>query len=268
MDFSEEEIVRFEAYNFFQKEKHSIHGYNIDLSYLNPRIFNQQLKERLLDFFTHENKVFFLDELINHHTEFKNRILNRENINTNDQKRYKYNLETSLFYINQLLKELPTLVKKTESSNSIILRDSIFVSYSHKDLEIVNSFKRHFKPIERNHNIDLWDDSRILPGQKWKDEIKLAIQKAKIAIFVLSADFFASEFIANEELPELLKAANEEGATILSIIAKPCDFKNSQLSIYQAMNDPNNTLLSMSELHKEELWVNLVTQVRRVLDLK
>lgn len=267
MEISEEEVIRHEAFNFYQNER-SEKGANFSFAYNEPRSFNIELKKRLEDFISTESKVYFLDELLNLHKNASAKLLGQQIHSQEKRQKYTYNLDASLFYINQLIRELPTLVKKSDIINNTNVRNSIFVSYSHCDVETVNSFKRHFKPLERNQNIDLWDDSKIFPGQKWKDEIKLAIQKAKIAIFVLSADFFASEFIANEELPELLKSANEEGATILSIIAKPCDFKNSQLSIYQAMNDPNNTLLSMSELHKEELWVNLVTQVRRVLDLK
>ena len=124
--------------------------------------------------------------------------------------------------------------------------------------------KRHFKPLEKR--IDFWDDSRIKPGQKWEVEIKAAISKAKVAVLLLSADFFNSDFVTKKEIPPLLKAAEQDGATILFIVLKPCMLEEyPEITQYQGVNALNKPFIRMDEAEREELGVSLVTQIRDTL---
>ena len=135
---------------------------------------------------------------------------------------------------------------------------------SHRDTEYLADIKRHFKPFLKH--IDFWDDSKIEPGQKWKDEIIKAINETKVAILLVSTDFLGSDFIATNELPPLLKAAEEEGAVILIVIVKPCLFDEfPDLNQFQAMNPPNRPTSKMDVNEREELYVNLVRQTKRIL---
>ena len=87
-----------------------------------------------------------------------------------------------------------------------------------------------------------------------------------MAILLVSTDFLGSEFISSDELPPLLKAAEEEGAVILIVILKPCLFEEFEdLNVYQTMNPPNMPISKMELNDKEELFVNLVRQTKRVL---
>jgi hypothetical protein len=67
-------------------------------------------------------------------------------------------------------------------------------------------------------------------------------------------------------LPPLLKAAEEGGAVILTIIVKPCLFEEfNELNQYQAMNPPSRPVIKMEYSEKEELYVNLVRQTMKIL---
>ena len=103
-------------------------------------------------------------------------------------------------------------------------RVSVFVSYSHTDRRWLERPKVHLMPLARRYDRDLWEDTRLRPGARWKDEIRSAVEKADAAVLIISANFLASEFIHNNELPPLLKAAEEEGTLIISIIANPSLF--------------------------------------------
>jgi len=83
---------------------------------------------------------------------------------------------------------------------------------------------------------------------------------------LVNADFFASEFITSNELPRILKAAEQDGATILTIILKPCAFELSKLSEYQALNSPNHPVSKMDENGVEELWASTVRQVIKIIE--
>jgi hypothetical protein len=112
-------------------------------------------------------------------------------------------------------------------------------------------------------SIDVWDDTRIKSGQKWKEEIKIALEEAYIAILIVSADFLASDFIIKNELPPLLKNAEEDGTKIIPVIANPCRFiKNKQLSQFQSVNDPTTEILSsVSKSKQEAIYVRLTNDI-------
>ncbi len=146
-------------------------------------------------------------------------------------------------------------------------RDQIFVSYSHADAKHLKRLLVHFKPFENKSSLEIWSDEKIRPGQQWRQEIENALRKTAVAILLVSADFLASDFIKNEELPHLLDAAKSEGVNILCFIIGPCSFDSTSLSRYQAANDPAKPLIAFNKQAKrDELWKKLVQDAIGALD--
>lgn len=137
-------------------------------------------------------------------------------------------------------------------------RNRVFISYSHADASILKRILVHLKPLEKQGIIDLWVDTRVKAGEKWEDRIKGALASAKVAILLISADFLASDFIVENELPPLLAAAEQEGTKIVPVIVKPSRFlREKNLAMFQALNDPARPVLKMEEVEQEELFVRL-----------
>lgn len=146
-------------------------------------------------------------------------------------------------------------------------RDQVFVSYSHEDDAHLKRLLVHLKPYEREESIKVWSDTKIKASQPWREEIQSALRRAAVAILLVSADFLASDFIQNEELPPLLDAVQKDGVKILSFILKPCAFTSfDSLSKYQAVNDPAESLITLDEAQQEQLWVNLALTTKEALD--
>lgn len=142
-------------------------------------------------------------------------------------------------------------------------RDKVFVSYSHKDKDVLERVRIHLKVLESEGVLlDLWDDTQIKAGDKWQEQIEKALSAAKVAILLISTDFLASDFIITNELPPLLRAAENDGATIIPLILKPCRFsKNEELSAFQAVNDPAQPLSKLSDDEQDEVLLRLTDRV-------
>ena len=143
-------------------------------------------------------------------------------------------------------------------------RSKVFVSYSRQDGEALARLQVHLEPLK--DRIDLWDDTKLTSGDRWAAEIANAVESASIAILLVSADFLASRFIANDELPPLLRAAQNGGATILPVVVSPCSFEQHALNEFQAVNSPKRPLSSLSKSKREEIWQQLAQRVRQLVE--
>jgi hypothetical protein len=145
-------------------------------------------------------------------------------------------------------------------------RSKVFISYSHVDSEWLERLRVHLKPLERRGVVDIWDDTRIRSGARWREEIAKAIGAARVALLLVSANFLASDFIQDDELPPLLKAAEEEGATIIPIILSPSLFSQTEsLSRFQSANPPSQPFTSLSMNDQEKFLVKVALDVESIL---
>jgi SAM-dependent methyltransferase len=95
------------------------------------------------------------------------------------------------------------------------VRDQIFISYCHRDREWQRRLQTFLTPAFRSGRLKLWDDTNIQMGSEWRAEIQAAIDRARVAILLVSPEFLNSKFIVESEFPEILKAAREHGLRIV-----------------------------------------------------
>lgn len=162
------------------------------------------------------------------------------------------------------LKKDILIINKQKNMNQ---NKKIFISYSHEDSKYLKRLNVHLKPLERKGLVELWDDTKIKVGDKWEEEILKALDRSAIAILIISADFLASDFITENELPPLLEKASLNGTEIIPIILKKSRFEREKtLSKFQALNSPNTPILSMTEHEQEVLWDKLAERIEELVD--
>jgi len=187
------------------------------------------------------------------------------------------------FEYNKLKRRLENNVDEIECENSFkrvnirnlidevvgetIMRNKVFISYSHNDKDWLEKVQTHLKVLEHEGvTVNLWDDTKIKAGTKWHNEITKALSTAKVAILLVSTEFLASDFIYTDEIPPLLKAAEKDGATILPLILKPCRYtKHAKLSTFQAVNDPAKPLSKLEENEQDEILVELADRISELM---
>lgn len=116
-------------------------------------------------------------------------------------------------------------------------RDQVFISYAHRDRDWLERLQVQLKPLMRGRETHVWDDSKIRPGERWKEEIVEALASARVAVLLVSSNFLASDFIAADELPPILAAAGKE-ITILWVLLDACNWEPSPIAAYQAAHQP------------------------------
>jgi|GEM_PF-3075186 len=144
-------------------------------------------------------------------------------------------------------------------------RTRIFISYSHADLKWLKRLQEHLRPLEREGTL-IWDDTRLKGGSQWREEIRQALAETRVAVLLVSAAFIASDFIVENELPPLLKAADSDGATILPVIISASRFDlMPELSRFQAANDPRQPLMKFRGARLQEELDRIARKVEAAL---
>ncbi|MFN6569474.1 COR domain-containing protein [Dendronalium sp. ChiSLP03b] len=158
---------------------------------------------------------------------------------------------------------LPTL-KDLQLISEPVTRNQVFISYSRQDQTWFNKLQTHLKPMIRNQTLDVWDDNKIKPGAEWRKEIEKALAAAKVAVLMVSPDFLASDFIADNELPPLLDAAEAEGLTIIWIPISYSSYKETEIEKYQAAHSPNQPIDSLSSAEQNRVLVDICKKIKAV----
>lgn len=101
----------------------------------------------------------------------------------------------------------------------------VFLSATRADNEWRQGLR---KMMERYADyFEWWDDSRIGPGENWKDQIEAAIQRASVAVVFLSQDYLSSE-TATSELLHLGELAEAGRLRLFPILLQPCEWRQFQ----------------------------------------
>ncbi|MBC1297457.1 leucine-rich repeat domain-containing protein [Nostoc sp. UCD122] len=138
----------------------------------------------------------------------------------------------------------------------------VFISYSHQDQEWLTKLQKHLKPIIRNQNLFVWDDTKIRPGAEWRKEIENALAAAKVAVLLVSPNFLASDFIHENELPPLLNAAQAKGLTIIWIPLSFSSYEETEIEKYQSAHPSNQPLDSLNPAQENKAWVDICKKIK------
>ena len=146
-------------------------------------------------------------------------------------------------------------------------RDSVtlFISYSHKDERYRDELRGALTAYERRGDVTTWDDTCIMPGQKWEQQLLDKLERADIIVLLLSNDFIRSEYCYSKEMKRALKrdAANENA--VVPIVVRACAFDKLELGQIQAILPQGKPIKENKD--RDRAWLEVTNKLDPVIAL-
>lgn len=115
---------------------------------------------------------------------------------------------------------------------------------------------------------DFWYDREGLnAGDIYRHEIELQIDKADLAILLISQEFFNSEFIETVELPRILARTEAGAMEVLPILTQPCSWeKVPQIERYQMVPGQPTPLIDFTT--NDARFINARYEILKALEVR
>lgn len=137
----------------------------------------------------------------------------------------------------------------------------LFISYAHDDQALVGQFLKHLAGLQLS-GVAIWSDHAIAPGAKWHTEIGIELEKADVALFLLSSSFLASEFCVGREWARARERSAAGEMSLVPVVLKACDWQGL-VGDLQAVPAEGRPLVGSGDF--DERCVEVVTALRSLL---
>jgi molecular chaperone DnaK len=153
----------------------------------------------------------------------------------------------------------PALVRPLGDNGDI---PRIFVSYAHEDAQWAAEVVKALSLLKRTGRAEIWIDRMIGTGDAWKEEIFGAIARSNVALLLLSNDFFASDFILENELPMVFAERERRRLALIPVLVRPCPFElHDEVSKFQLFNSPERPFASLEKWEVESELLKLAKEI-------
>ena len=142
----------------------------------------------------------------------------------------------------------------------------LFISYSKADDSYLEAFKIHLSPLIRNNDLITWDDKNVIPGEEWDERIIRELNEADIIVFLVSANFLATEYIVGKEIKTAIQRHERGEARVIPVIIRDCAWKEMEFSKLSALPQKGKSVKSYKE-DMDLAWLEVVEAIKSVLDL-
>jgi internalin A len=140
----------------------------------------------------------------------------------------------------------------------------VFLSYVHKDERLKDELGLRLDLLQNRKKIQVWHDRRILPGQKWDEEIQKNLQAAHVVLFLVSQEFLNSEYTRGVEVAYALERASRREAIIVPIILRACPWQGEPWAENHAL--PQNARPVKDWSDRDHAWLDVHNGLEQLID--
>ena len=127
-----------------------------------------------------------------------------------------------------------------------------------------NALETHLVLVRRQGFIASWHDRRILAGQEWKGQIDRHLDEADIFLFLISADFLASDYCYEVEMQRALVRHKSGHACVIPVIIRSVEWSGAPFAELQAL--PKDAKAVASWKNTDEAWTDVARGLRHAAE--
>src|SRR5712692_994810 len=125
-------------------------------------------------------------------------------------------------------------------------RIQVFYSYADRDEFLRNELEKHLTILYRQELITSWHRRKIIPGEKWANEIDTHIDTAQLILLLISPDFLASDYCYEVEIKRALARHETGDALVIPILLRPVDWTGAPFEKLQVLPANGKPITSWS----------------------
>lgn len=141
-----------------------------------------------------------------------------------------------------------------------------FISYSHKDADLLTQLHEHLSALQRQQLLDTWTDREIHAGGIIDHQIDEQMEKADLYLLLVSSAFIQSDYCFQKEFALACKRQQAGEAIIVPIIVRECDWKIPALRKFKALPEDAKPVISRHWHTPDEAFANIAAGLRVLLE--
>ena len=167
-------------------------------------------------------------------------------------------------HVRELLNGVDLQEQRQSSLAALAQAKSVFFSYSHKDELLRDQLETHLKLLQRLGVISTWHDRKIPAGKEWDGEIDVNLERAKIILLLVSANFLASDYCWGKEVELAMQRHASREAVVIPIMVRPCDWKGAPFEKLEGL--PKDMKPVTSFRNRDAAWTAVATGIRSIAE--
>jgi hypothetical protein len=139
----------------------------------------------------------------------------------------------------------------------------LFISYSEADEKACERLQAHLKVLCRRNLVEPWHVRCVPAGVDWADEVSRQLDEADFIVFLVTADFLASDYCWEVEMTRALRRHQEKRAIAIPVILKSCLWKEAPFAGLEPL--PRNARPIASWSDPDEAWLEVADGIHSLL---
>lgn len=148
-----------------------------------------------------------------------------------------------------------------EPINVLILYDQ-----NEGDEKLLRELEEHLGVLQRQGVISIWHPRRIVAGTIMSEVIEEQLRSASIILLLVSADFLNSDYYSEVEMENALEQQKDKKASIIPILARPCDWENTSLARLPCLPRKRREKREITSWeNQDEAWKDVTAGLRQTI---